>query len=115
MTKKWGGNLGIRISKFETNPNDEYSKSETTLEFDGKGFAPSNCRFCPCFGFRILDFESALSFLLRQFFQVLLHNVFLICTLAGFFCADQPTPVEINQCVIHQTHALFFPGLNDAG
>jgi hypothetical protein len=115
MTKKWGGHLGIRISKVATNPNDEYSKSETTLEFDGKRFAPSNRRFCPCFGFRILDFELVLSFFLRHFLQVLLHNVFLIRTLVGFFCADQATLVEIDQCVIHQTHALFFPGLNDAG
>src|SRR5213076_2777919 len=43
------------------------------------------------------------------------HDVFLLRALVGFFWAYQATVIQINQCIVHQTHALFFAGLNDAG
>src|SRR5262249_60320534 len=49
-----------------------------------------------------------------SFLQLLPHEVFLVGAGVGFFCGDQTALVEINQCVIHQTHALFLSGLNNS-
>src|SRR5215467_2719595 len=44
--------------------------------------------------------------------QALTYDLFLICSSIDFFCADKVVFVQVDQCVVHQTHALFFAGLN---
>src|SRR5438874_13129135 len=43
------------------------------------------------------------------------HDVFLLRALLGFVWAYQATVIQINQCIVHQTHALLFAGFIDAG
>src|SRR5262249_25484942 len=51
----------------------------------------------------------------RLHFQMLPHDMFLVGARIGVFCADQTAFVEVNQCVVHQAHPLFFSGLNNSG
>jgi hypothetical protein len=46
---------------------------------------------------------------------MLSHFLFLVGAGVSFFSADEAPIVKIDQCIIHELHALFFAGLNDAG